>query len=226
VGIYAYCVVPPAQHPRPDLNGIDGSAVELLEVGEVGLWVSRTERPKVSVEAVQAHNAVVEAAVTERVTPVPLRFGQWVEDLDKLRSLAAEHAGQYRSSLDHFAGALEFGMRLIDPHAPDEAQEVRASEAATGREYMQALRESSRLADQRRVYSESVEARVRELMRDIVRDEKVETAQTRHAVLTVSHLVAREHFDEYRERARQIRTVFPALRLLLSGPWPPYSFAV
>ena len=63
-------------------------------------------------------------------------------------------------------------------------------------------------------------------MRDSVRDEKVETAQTKHAVLTVTHLVAREHFDEYRERGRRLRSVFPALRLLLSGPWPPYSFAV
>jgi len=226
VGVYAYCVVPPSQGPPSDLTGIGGAAVELVEVGDVGLWVSELDRPQPSVEAVQAHNRVVEAAVNERVTPVPLRFGQWLEDAGKLAPLVTERMAQYRNALAHFAGALEFGLRLIDPSAQGEAQEVRGSEAATGREYMQALRESSRLADQRRAFSESVEARVRELMRDIVRDEKVETAQTRHAVLTVSHLVAREHFDEYRERARQIRAVFPALRLLLSVPWPPYSFAV
>jgi hypothetical protein len=226
VGVYAYCVVPHAHRPPGDLVGLNGSPVELFEVGDVGLWVSTTERPQVSVEAVQAHNRVVEVAVTEDVTPVPLRFGQWLEDPGKLAAQVSERASDYRDSLGRFAGCLEFGLRLIDPEAADEARDVRRSAPATGREYMQALRESSKLADQRQAYSETVATRVRELLRDIVREEKVETAQTRHAVLTVSHLVAREHFDEYRERARRIRSVFPALRLLLSGPWPPYSFAV
>jgi hypothetical protein len=226
VGVYAYCVVPRGHLPPADLTGIEGRAIELVDVGEVAVWASRTERTQVSIDAVQVHNRVVEAAVTERVTPVPLRFGQWVEGAEKLQSLMADRAALYATSLAHFAGALEFGLRLIDPEQPDEAQEVQTSEAATGREYMQALRESSRLAEQRRAYSESVEAHVRELMRDIVRDEKVEKAQTKHAVLTVSHLVARERFDEYRDRARRLRSDFPGLRLLLSGPWPPYSFAV
>jgi hypothetical protein len=59
-----------------------------------------------------------------------------------------------------------------------------------------------------------------------VRAERVEESRTAHAVLTLSHLVARSDFALYRERARQIREVFPELRMLLSGPWPPYSFAV
>jgi len=91
---------------------------------------------------------------------------------------------------------------------------------------MQALRDSTKLAERKQAEIEAIGASVRELLGDIIRDERVESAQTRHAVLTLSHLVAREHFDEYRARARRIRTMFPALRLLLTGPWPPYSFAV
>ena len=225
MGVYAYCVVPAQHHPPDRLVGIDNAAVELLTVDELGVWLSGGERPPVSAEAVQAHNRVVEVAVTEEVTPVPLRFGQWLEDAVKLGAAVRERDREYASLLEHFAGCLEFGLRLVDPDDAVEAQEVR-SHPATGTEYMHALRDSSKLAERKQAEVEAIGAAVRELLGDIVRDERVEPAQTRHAVLTMSHLVAREHFDEYRERARRVRTMFPALRLLLTGPWPPYSFAV
>ena len=225
MGIYAYCVVP-ARHSPPDgLFGIDDAAVELLRVAELGVWTTAGDRPQVTLEAVQAHNRVVEVAVSEEVTPVPLRFGQWLDDAANLAQAIRERGDQYTSLLGHFAGCLEFGLRLVDPDEPQEAQEVR-SQPATGTEYMHALRDSSKLAERKQTEAEAIGASVRELLGDIVRDERVDAAQTRHAVLTVSHLVAREHFDEYRERARRLRTMFPTLRLLLTGPWPPYSFAV
>jgi hypothetical protein len=215
-----------AQHQPPaGLLGIDNEAVELLRVDELGVWMSAGQRPQVSVEAVQAHNHVVEVAVNEEVTPVPLRFGQWLEDMTKLTEAVRERGNEYTSLLAHFAGCLEFGLRLVDPDEPAEAQEVH-SQPSTGTEYMHALRDSSKLAERKQAEIEAVGASVRELLGDIIRDERVESARTRHAVLTLSHLVAREHFDEYRERARRVRTLFPALRLLLTGPWPPYSFAV
>lgn len=225
MGLYAYCVVPAAHRPPSGLVGITGAPVELLQLTALGVWISPMERPQVSVEAVQAHNRVVEVAITEQVTPVPLRFGQWLGDAPGLIAAISEQSAQYGDRLRRFAGCLEFGLRVIDPTAVEEAQEVRSSTVTSGRAYMQALRESSKLSDQKKEFADSVGARVRELMQDVVREERVEAASTRHAVLTLAHLVSRDRFDEYRERARQIRSIFPALRLLLSGPWPPYSFA-
>jgi hypothetical protein len=225
VGIYAYCVVPAEHRPPGDLVGVAGAPVAYAEAAGLGVWVSVSDRPQVAVEAVQAHNHVVEVAVTETVTPVPLRFGQWLESAAALSAAIGERSGDYRAKLERFAGCLEFGLRILDP-AAGEAREVQAADVTSGREYMAALRENTRLADQQRAVSDQVQSRVHDLLQDIVRDEHVDTAHTKHAVLAVTHLVAREHFDEYRGRARDLRTIFPALRLLLSGPWPPYSFAV
>jgi hypothetical protein len=225
VGVYAYCAVPRRHAPPEDLRGIEDARVELLELPELGLWVSKLDRPEVTPETVQAHNRVVEVAVTEEVTPVPLRFGQWLDDAARLTESIHPRVAQYLEWLDHFAGCLEFGLRILDPTPRAEAQDVRR-EATTGTEYMQSLRESSNLAERQRAEAEAVAATVRELLRDVVRDERVEPGQTTHAVVTMSHLVARENFDEYRDRARQVRALFPGLRLLLSGPWPPYSFVV
>jgi hypothetical protein len=225
VGLYAYCVLPATCLPDPALTGLEDQPVVALLVEDLAVWVSRLDRPQPSVTAVQAHNRVAEAAITEAVTPVPLRFGQWLEDEAALRRAVGERLSDYRAQLAQFAGCLEFGLRLIDPAGAEKARDVHTSARTSGREYMQALRESSRLAEQQRQRAEQVRARVQESLRDLVRAERVQDERTAHAVVTLSHLVARPQFDEYRARARRLRTVFPELRLLLSGPWPPYSFA-
>lgn len=226
IGIYAYCVVPAGHAPPGSVTGLDGANVELLPVGNVGLWVSRLPRPSGSVELIQTHNRVVEAAVTDEVTPVPLRFGQWLEDDAALHASMADKAALYEQKLREFAGCLEFGIRVIDPAIPEAARDVRFAKDTSGFAYMQALRETSKLAEERQALGGQVHARIRETLHDLIRNEREEEARTSHAVLAVSHLVARPHFDEYRERSRQLRQQFPALRLLLSGPWAPYSFAV
>lgn len=225
MGIYAYCVVPAGHESPADLRGLSDADVELAAVGEIALWVSRIAKPEVNAEAVQQHNAVVEAAVTQEVTPVPLRFGQWMEDEAAMVMAMQEKAEAYATRLHEFAGCLEFGLRLLDPAEPQGARPVQESTPASGLEYMRSLQESSRLADRKRGEAEQVRARITELLREFIREERQEEARTPHAFLTMSHLVAREHFDAYRERARQIRELYPELRLLLSGPWAPYSFA-
>jgi ethanolamine utilization microcompartment shell protein EutS len=225
MGVYAYCVVPAPHRPPAELTGIGGQPVGSALVEGLGIWISGMARPPATVAAVQAHNSVVEAAVTEAITPVPLRFGQWVPDEQALIGRMAEKSADYRIMLDRFAGCLEFGLRLIEPAAEQKARDVHADPGTSGLAYMHALRESSRLAEQQRQHGNAVRARVSEQLGDLVRAERVETEQTPHAVVTLSHLVARGDFDEYRDRARGLRSLFPAMRLLVSGPWPPYSFA-
>ena len=226
MGVYAYCVVRAGHRPDPELKGVNEAAVDLIEVAAVGVWVSRMGRPGGSVEHIKAHNAVVEAAVTTEVTPVPLRFGQWLDEEAELIAGVAEQAASYETKLQAFAGCLEFGIRVIDPALPEGARDVQSAKAASGTAYMQALRESARQADERRTAAERVRRTIQDKVSGLVRTEQEEASRTPHAVVTVSHLVPRENFDEYRERVRQLRETFPELRLLLSGPWPPYSFAV
>jgi hypothetical protein len=225
MGIYAYCVVPPGHVPMAGITGLDDKAVELVPIGEVALWVSRLPRPTGTVEQITAHNKVVEAAVTDEVTPVPLRFGQWLDDEPAWHAAMADKTASYKEKLQEFSGCLEFGIRVLDPNAPTGARDVQQPAAASGYEYMQALRESSKLANQRRVVADQARQQIHNSLQHLVRAEREEEPRTPHAVITLSHLVARPHFEEYRERARGLREVLPELRLLLSGPWPPYSFA-
>jgi hypothetical protein len=125
-----------------------------------------------------------------------------------------------------FAGALEFGVRVVDPERVAPAQVVRAAANTTGLEYMKALRDRAAAAQAERAVAERVCAVIREVLGAFVREEKVEDARTTRGLVNVAYLVARDQFALYRENAERLKLRFPELRFLLSGPWVPYSFAV
>jgi hypothetical protein len=225
VGYYAYCVVPRGQSVPAELTGIDGAAVVGAEVGELVLVVSGGTRPEPGVAHVEQHNAVIEAVASMEVTPVPLRFGQWAASLDALTGPVREQHAVYQQKLAEFSGALEFGVRVLRPDREQSAQVVRHA-GRTGREYMAALAE--RVAAERAGQDEIARVRggITEILGRFVRAEFVEEARTPRGIVTVSHLVARDQFEPYREHTQRLRQRFPELRFLVSGPWMPYSFAV
>lgn len=226
MGVYGYCVVPAGVMPPERLTGLGGAAVEARSIAGLAVWVSQTDRPEPGVEAVKAHNSVIEAAVTEEVTPVPLRFGQWSEDAEIFDRVVTEKAGWYEERLRTFAGAMEFGMRVAAPGKTLQARDVQAPKAQSGLEYMQHLRAQANATQGQREEAEEVRLAIAAVMSGIVREERTEEPRTQHGVLVGSHLVSREYFDEYHQRTSTLRTQFPELRFLVSGPWVPYSFAV
>ena len=194
-------------------------------VADLAVWISEIERPEPTVEHIELHNRVVEAAITEAVTPVPLRFGQWASELAVFDAAVAEKSQWYRERLSTFAGALEFGLRVIRPDRERSARVVQAPLASTGREYMNSLRDSVATAHGQREDEARIRTGIIEELGRFVREDRMEEGRTPHGLLTVSHLVARADFEEYRAHAQNLRLRFPELRFLLSGPWAPYSFA-
>lgn len=226
MGVYGYCVVPRTHRIEAGLAGIGHAAVELHEIDGLAVVISRIEKPEPSMAHVQQHNAVVEAVVTKEVTPVPLRFGQWADRAAVFDAVVREKAAWYHERLSAFAGAMEFGLRVARPERTGPARDVREVHATTGAEYMKALRERAAAERGERAGAEGLRAGIAAVLGDLVREERAEEMRTPHGVLAISHLVSRDHFDDYRDRAQRLRPRFPELRFLLSGPWVPYSFAV
>lgn len=226
MGIYGYCVVPAGHEwPGERPSGVEGAEVRRHDVGSLSLLVSDLDRPAPDAGHVQQHNAVIEAVATAQMTPVPLRFGQWAAEISVFDEVVAGKADWYAERLNTFAGALEFGLRIVRPDRAPPARDVRVEPAVTGLEYMNALRDR---VNAERVQTEEVEAvrmGISEILGALVREERVEEARTPHGVITISHLVSRQHFDEYRGHAQQLRGRYPEMRFLVSGPWMPYSFA-
>ena len=223
MGCYVYCIVPIGHAPE-NITGIDRQAVDQLDGAGVGCWVSVFDkRPEPTLDRVREHNAVIQAAVTDTVTPVPIRFGQWLESSPALLEHLALNAARYTTLLTQFAGALEFGLRVLDPDRPGRV--ATAAETVSGTAYLTALRDQLRGADLDQPEIAALRAALPEAFEDTVKSERFEPLRTTHGLLSVTHLVDRSRFDAYRATIVRVRAQQPQLRFLATGPWPPYSFA-
>ena len=218
MGTYVYCVVPANHVPPPGLAGLDQAAVTLCQIAGLGLWTSsRATAPQPSAEAARTHNDVVQAAITPEITPVPIRFGQWLDREVELAERFGPRADQFKDMIARFAGALEFGLRILDPSHLPEPDPVPAT---SGTAYLAAIQE--RLKAQ--APAKTLQAQVSAALARHVRAERIDPEQA-PGLLSLSHLVANVQTEAYQEAVRDLRAALPELRFLASGPWPPYSFA-
>ncbi len=96
--------------------------------------------------------------------------------------------------------------------------------AGAGRAYLARLRERQRASAELQRQAEFLQARVARAVDGVVREEVCSPVMLGSHSFAVSHLVAREAVGEYRLRVDSLIKADPALRLLVSGPWAPYSF--
>lgn len=221
MGLYLYCVAPP-DHPEPAaVAGIDGAPVHALDTAALRTWVSPFDAPPTaSLEHVRAHNAVVEAA-TEVSTPLPMRFGQWFESEAELRAVLEERNERLTRGLERVRGAVEFGVRVLDPGA---TEEERAPDRSSGRAYMEGLARREEVAEASRRRGAQVAAALRTSLGELVRDQRVRPGG-RDGLVAIVHLVARHDTGGYSTAVDTFAHRQPDLRFVRSGPWPPYGFA-
>jgi hypothetical protein len=225
-GVHVYCIAPATHTPAAELQGLAGEPVRAQESGSLTVWYSaHAERPAPSLEHVRVHDAVVRAAMTQEITPVPVRFGQWFEDAADAAAQVAAQADHWLERLRHFAARAEYGVRILPPHeGPDPARDVHTAPAADGRAYMEALVERRAEAARERSAAEAVAAAVSAQVSDLVADSRTEARPDGQTYINMAHLVAWRDAEAYHSQMRLVRDARTDLRFSLSGPWPPYSF--
>ena len=233
MGFYLYCVLP-AGVPEPTVAGLDEVPVRALRGGHgVVVWAGEVESaPRADLARIRAHDRVIRAAMELGTTPVPIRFGQVVEDERALERHLLET--DYRPLLERVAGTVEFGIRIVDPEAAppgsversipvSEGASPSGSAPGSGAAYLKAL--AARLHE-----GEARQARSLDAAREIdtglarwVRESRIEGTDQPAGAL-VAHLVQTDGAAAYDARARELGDRYPPLRIVVTGPWPPYSF--
>jgi hypothetical protein len=224
---YLYCILPAAAgEPRePMPTGIGGATVRTLVAGPLAAWVEsipeRTVAP--SIEGVRAHDAVVTAALASGETPLPLRFGQIFESDEACRDALLEQAGRMEADLARVRGLVEMRIIVRLPR-PEPAAEDPAVEATPGLAYMKSLQRERGMEQIVQASASAVRRRLTETVGAFVRGEAVTLDPLPAAVLTLSHLVARDEVDAYRSTLRDAALGHQAERLVVCGPVAPYQF--
>jgi hypothetical protein len=145
------------------------------------------------------HGLVVERLLDRADAVLPVRFGERFGTEDDLAAAIAPRLEALERQLDHVAGCVEVGVRIVPRRE--------AAHADDGAAYMRARLREQLSTD--------------ELHRALA-------AKARDSVQTnrdVGYLVARADIGAFSVAVERLLESHPALDVLCTGPWAPYSFA-
>jgi Gas vesicle synthesis protein GvpL/GvpF len=223
--LYAYCLAEGLDQ-LGSISGISSAPVRLLQVADLSVLVSDYDGETIPVtrEHALSHAAVVQS-VLDQTTPLPCRFGTLVSE-QHLRNFLTTNKPAIATKLAHVRGCVEMNVKVIYP-VPD-LENVTDEQAQVGpgtaflEEKRRALGGDERFADQRADLSNLLSKHLSSL----TRDEQISVRASDTGVLmAAAHLVESPQIQRYREKMATARDTRPELRFLISGPWPPYSFA-
>jgi hypothetical protein len=233
MGLHLYCIVPAGHAPPAGAQGVAGAAVEPIAVtAALDAWMSRhAERTAALLETIREHNAVVQLAMTETVTPVPIRFGQWLADDQDATVRAAAQAERWQELLGRLAGHAEFGVaiQVAEPAAreqeegPGKEQDVRGRPAQSGTAHMRALAQRQAVTAARRDVAERLVAEVDRRVGGLAAARRSDLQRAGEGTARIAFLVAWSEVQNYHSAVRSV-SAQDGSRYLFTGPWPPYSF--
>ncbi|MGW0118562.1 GvpL/GvpF family gas vesicle protein [Streptomyces sp. NPDC003327] len=252
---YAYAVVrPTASLAEGALHGVEGvapgadaGAVRLVREGDLAAVVSSVPESDYSEAALKvhledlswlervarAHHDVVRL-LASHTTVLPLRLATVYVDDDRVRDVLRRGEAAFRGLLDRFADHEEWGVKVYAeapaPTAPVEDEQ--ADPPDPGRAYLRRRRRQRE--DRGAAWSAATEA-VRRIESE-AGDVAVERARHRpqqgpmavgtgENVANDSYLVPEGRAEEFRERVGRAARDLTGVRVEITGPWAPYSFA-
>jgi hypothetical protein len=196
--------------PPPPLR--DMPQLRAVPAGRLAAVCAPASDGQVSAEMLWRREAVVEALM-ESADLLPLRYGTRFDDTATAAAAVEQRQDGLAAALDRVRGAVELSVRVL---VPAERDEDRAP--ASGTEY---LRGKARAASAREAVAQSVHEPLAALARASVRRESGRPGER----LTGAYLVDRDAAEAFAARVAALQASLPEVRLLCTGPWPPYSFA-
>ncbi|GAA1113106.1 GvpL/GvpF family gas vesicle protein [Streptomyces javensis] len=189
----------------------------------------------------RAHHAVITAAWALAPT-VPLPLATVYLDDGRVREALADRQTSFLTALDRIAGRVEWGVKVYAPTGPPPAPAATDATAAapaegpgpggSGRAYLDRVRTRQRGREQRHTLALGAAERVNTVVRGLavaarrLRPHGVEvTGKHRIQVLNAAYLLDLGRERELRAALASLRHDETDVRIELSGPWAPYSFA-
>jgi gas vesicle protein GvpL/GvpF len=206
------------------------SSVDLGEFGEDALranledlaWLERTARQ---------HDDVVRAAARVTTT-IPLRLATICADDAAAARRLAELDGQAASVLDELDGCDEWGVKVFAVEEPPDDAAPTEPGGSTGAAYLQRRRSQlERRTARTELAGQFADAVYRQLADCAARGYRHRPQDQRLSgvaapmLLNAAFLVDRQRADEFRRAVDELAAVRPPDAIVLTGPWPPYSFA-
>jgi len=223
--LYAYCLVEDLDALDAATRGISGAAVRLLHIDEFAVLTSNFDDDTVAVTRENAldHAAVVRS-VLDRTTPLPFRFGTLVTE-QQLRNYISARKPALQTRLTLVRGCVEMSVKIIREHITENNLPAVPGEITSGTSFLEEKRREILGTEANAAEAREISTWLHEQVANLARDEQVTLRSSEKLVVAAAHLVERDKIPQYKETMTIARENRPELHFLLSGPWPPYSFA-
>ena len=173
------------------------------------------DRGGIDLDSLRRFAQVVAAFHTSR-TIIPLRYGCTLADRSQVVDLLEQNQEDYRKLLDELEGRVEMGLRLLRQPVTDEAPHT-----SDGRRYLDLARK--RQGGLTAGESRWTDGLIGQLSGLYVQEKREARATPGGRLVSLYFLVPRGEVGNFQDHVRQL-TVAPDVKLLASGPWPPYNF--
>lgn len=225
--LYVYCFLDGIAHLDQLPQGIFNAPVRLLPIDNLAVLVSDVDNDAVPVtrETALAHAAVVRS-VLDRTTPLPFRFGTLVTE-EQLRSYISARKPALEKNLALLRGCVEMSVKIIWNVSNNSEHEEQLSheKQGAGSRFLEEKRREILGNEQRSAQAAEISGWLHQSIGELIRNEQVTVRPSEKLVVAAAHLVERDKTGQYREKMAEARAKRPDLHFLLSGPWPPYTFA-
>ncbi|CAL9343249.1 GvpL/GvpF family gas vesicle protein [Streptomyces sp. enrichment culture] len=248
--VYAVLRASPARGPAvPDaLRGVTGAPVALVRSDPLAAAVSTVPGEEFSESALRerledlawleatarAHHLVIET-LAAHTTVLPLRLATVYLDGLRVQQMLREGRERFLVLLDRLTGHVEWGVKVYAdvpgvPAATAPADDI--GEPDPGRAYLRRRRYERQTRQDTLRSAEKAVRRTAELARPLAVERVRHRPQqgalapaTGENVANDAYLVPRRLGEEFRDRMLHAADEFPGVRVEVTGPWAPYSFA-
>lgn len=229
--IYLYAVTDREAKPGLKTPGFEDAAPVAIAYRKVAAVIGRLAAARVPVAEANLwrHEAVVEALM-ERHAVLPVRFGTVVPDEAAARAILAEGYDGFVANLERVRGHVEVGLRVLWGEQPPPSLKSRRAagnsegQARDGTAYLLAKLESERERQAWRGRAESRAASLYGPLAQLAAQSVYRLLVTPRLLLSAAFLVHRSRVARFRGHVERLGARHCDLRLLCTGPWPPYSF--
>ena len=236
MSLYIYAIVERESRPAVDWRGLDGSELSTVTFRSLAAVVSEISTvPDRDPPALMQHEAVIEA-FGERHRTLPVRFGTVLPDATEVREALSERYDSLAADLATLGDKVELGLLALwrsgredsgapREHAPAaEASRESAPPRGDGARYLQSRQAAYAHEEAGRIAACQLARELELAMHSHVLDHRVSIVGDARLALRATYLVAPADVTTLREIVDELRRRRSDVAIILTGPWPPYSF--
>lgn len=231
----------------PAERGLRGQPLLIFRAGELAGWATVWDAPDTAVGRADLfdHHRVVQM-IWEMNPCLPARFPTWVADEQALEKLLEGRRSEIHAALERVRDQAELAVTLLWDseggkrghgesgtnqrvltlaRAPNPATARPATTDGPGRRYLESCRQTWKERDSRKEVARQFAHALEERLAPWVADSWYAYCPSEAVALSGALLVPADRAAELCERLREMSPTLRGVRIVVNGPWPPYTFS-